>query len=258
MSHAVSAVLLSLLSGCGSSSSGPGQADLSDLILVTSDATVLTGQIIPSQDIIVLVLDATNTPVSDATITLQAPAGWTVHHDTLVAPAAEGTGSITVTASRGGSHVQSTIHISAITDLRTHGPWTLEFGCQPKDTSYHVDSLVIVAQVDSLVRIAPAVAQSQLRIWRMYYEQDSVTLYGHTGITFVTSFSPDNVEIVPVPDTLKFDLSFDIYNQKANEAVRPNKSLWRYVMPSLEWCAITDYDQSGYVPNGRSASLSAP
>ena len=256
--HIIAAVVPVLLGACGGSSSGPGQPGVAEVILVTNDVTVFTGQVVPSGQIVSVVLDSTGTPITDATVSLQAPPGWTVHHDTLIAPAAEGTGTVTVTASRGGSHAQSALQMSAVTDLKTHGPWTLEFGCQPKDTSYHVDSFTVVAKIDSLAHIAPPVAQSQSAIWRMFYAQDSVMVYGHTGITFGTSFSQENVTITPIPDTLRFGLPFDIYNQKANEAVRPNMSVWKYVMPSLEWCVVTGYDLSGYVSAPRPASFSSP
>jgi hypothetical protein len=248
-----------VLGGCGGNSpAGPKQPGVEQVILVASDATVFTGQVIPSAQIVSLVIDSTGSAISDATISLSAPAGWTVHHDTLIAPTTEGTATVTVSASRGNSHAQSSMQISAVTNLKAHGPWTLEFGCQPKDTSYHVDSFTVVARVDSLVHTAPVIAQSQTTIWQMWYAQDSVTVYGHTGTTFVTSFSQENVGIAPVPDTLHFGLPYDLYNPNASWATRPNKSVWRYLMPSSGWCAVTAYDASGYVTTGRTAIFSSP
>jgi len=254
----VGAVLAVLLTACSGGSSGPKVPGVDQILLIETDATVFTGQVIPSQQIVSLVIDSTGTAISNATITLQASPGWTVRHDTLIAPATEGTGTVTVTASLGHSSAQSSMQLSAITNLNAHGPWTLEFGCQPKDTSYHVDSITVVAKVDSLVHVAAAIATSQTTIWQMWYAQDSVTVYGHTGITFVTSLSGNAVSIAPIPDTLIFGLPYDLYNTKANQAIRPDKTHWRYVMPSLSWCAVTDYDPSGYVTTARTATFSSP
>ena len=255
--RAVSTAAVLLLAGCGGGTSAPGPPNIVDMILVTSDATVFTGQTIPSDQIVVEVLDTAGAVVPDATITLQAPAGWTVHHDTLIAPATEGTGTVTVRATRANSYVQTSLQMSAVTDLKAHGPWTLEFGCQPSDTSYHVDSFTVVAKVDSLVHIAPPVAQSQSAIWRMFYAQDSVMLW-HNGTAIGTTYSQNNVEIMPIPDTLIFSLPFDIYNQKANQAVRPSASVWKYVMPSLEWCRVVADGPGDYVTTARVATFSSP
>src|ERR1051325_8861963 len=81
------------LAACGGgTSSGPQ-------LRVMDAGTVFTGQVIPSDQLVSLVIDSTGTAISNATISLSASPGWTVHHDTLIAPTSEDTGTVTVTAS---------------------------------------------------------------------------------------------------------------------------------------------------------------
>ncbi|HEY6157717.1 MAG TPA: hypothetical protein VIV88_09690 [Gemmatimonadales bacterium] len=248
------------LAACGGgTSSGPQLPGVDHILLVMDAGTVFTGQVIPSDQLVSLVIDSTGTAISNATISLSASPGWTVHHDTLIAPTSEDTGTVTVTASLGQSSAHSAMQLSAVTNLKAHGPWTVAFGCQPKDTSYHVDSFTVAEIIDSIVHVAPAIAPSLATIWRLWYTPDSVTIYGHTGTTFVTSWSQESVGIAAVPDTLIFLLPINPSDWIGNlKAMRPTTAAWRYVMPTLGWCYLSDYDPSGYVINGRTATFSSP
>ena len=259
MRHSVALGLFFLAACGGGTSSGPQLPGVDHILLVMDAGTVFTGQVIPSDQLVSLVIDSTGTAISNATISLHASPGWTVRHDTLIAPASEDTGRVTVTASLGQSSAHSAMQLSAVTNLKAHGPWTVAFGCQPMDTSYHVDSFTVAETIDSIVHEAPAIAPSLATIWMMWYTPDSVTIYGHTGTTFVTSWSQESVGIAAVPDTLVFLLPLNPSDWIGNlKAMRPVATTWRYVMPTLGWCYLTDYDPSGYVTNGRTATFSSP
>ena len=248
-----------LLAACGDGSSGPKLPGVDHVVLVAGAVTVFTGQVIPSQQLIFVVIDSTGTAISNATISLQASPGWAVRHDTLVAPASEDTGTVTVTASLGQSHAESAMRLWAVGNLQAHGPWTVDFGCQPKDTSYHIDSFTVVGRVDSIVHTAPAIADNLATLWTMWYTPDSVTIYGHTGLNFVTSWSQESVAITAAPDTVIFLLPINAGDWIGNlKAMRPAPPAWRYVMPALGWCYLTGFDPSGYVITGRTATFSSP
>ena len=259
MRHIIAIGTIFLAACGGDKASGPKLPGVSDIVLIAGAVTVFTGQVIPSKQLVFVVIDCTNTPISNAIISLRASPGWTVRHDTLIAPASEDTGTVTATASLGQSHAESAMRLWAVTNLQTHGPWTVAFACQPKDTSYHVDSFTVAERVDSIVHKAPAIADNLATLWMMWYTPDSVTIYGHNGLTFVTSWSQESVGITAQPDTLVFLLPINASDWIGNlKAMRPTPTTWRYVMPALGWCYLTGYDPSGYVITGRTATFSSP
>src|SRR5258708_6731084 len=78
----------------------PPPPGIARVVLVSDSGTTFTGRAIPGQRFVAQVLDSAGKPVTNATLSFQTSAGWTLKGDTVIAPASEGVGTVKVTASR--------------------------------------------------------------------------------------------------------------------------------------------------------------
>src|SRR5213076_2769652 len=75
MRHIVARGLFFLAACGGGTSSGPKLPGVDHILLVMDAGTVFTGQVIPSDQLVSLVIDSTGTAISNATISLRASPG---------------------------------------------------------------------------------------------------------------------------------------------------------------------------------------
>lgn len=93
---------------CGGTSSvqppPPEPPGIARVVLLTDKGVVFTGKALPGQKLVAQVIDSAGhvVPPSDTSVklTAQASPGWTVKADTVIAPATEGYGNVTITATR--------------------------------------------------------------------------------------------------------------------------------------------------------------
>lgn len=89
---------------CGGTSSvqppPPPAPGIARVELVSDKGTIFQGHAVPGQAFVARVMDSAGNIVTDATLTAVASPGWTVRGDTVIAPQAEGTGTMRIVATR--------------------------------------------------------------------------------------------------------------------------------------------------------------
>lgn len=223
---------------------------IAKVVLVTDTGTVFTGQVIPGQTLIAAVIDSAGDTVHDATISLATSSpGWTVHGDTVVAPTAEGVGTVTVTATRTDpSQASAPLTLTDVVNATAYS-WNLRFGCRvlpgagiTDDSGRVVDSVIVDAPVDSLVVINQNVTPG-VGVVGYAYISSGVTQYDTGGVVYQPTVPTLRFVIQVVPDTVS--LVWNTFGSGTGNAVVAKPSTdtaapFRYATwPSAGWCGAT-------------------
>src|SRR6266496_3897418 len=135
--------------------------------LRTDRSTVFLGRRLPLSVLVASVTDGQAQPVTDATLSATTSLGWTLSHDTLIAPLFETTGTMQITATRGASHGTSTsVSLLGIVNLDTlhltRSTITCRMIYQPGHVRHASDDSVGPVDSDTMIPVAASIRKHYL------------------------------------------------------------------------------------------------